>query len=623
MSKKISELTAADALAGPELSEVVQDGESRKVTQAQVRDYLETIAPTGPTGPTGVTGPVGLTGPTGVTGPIGVTGPVGVTGPIGVTGSTGPTGLTGATGADSTVAGPTGVTGLTGPTGPTGPTGLTGATGAGVTGVTGATGPTGVGLIGATGVTGAHVAASMIDYIFSTTTTDADPGDGVMRLNNATQASATSMFIDLLDVNGADLTALIGLLDGSSSVNKGIIRMYKTTDPTKWIQFGLTARVAPSGYRKLTVNGGIASVVNPFSDGDPVTLVFSRTGDAGTTGPTGAVGTTGPTGAPGGSTTQIQFNDAGAFAGDADLVFDKTTNHMTLGGTNTGLQLKGITNEPAAPSAGLLELYSKSIAGRMLWKMKGPSGLDTILQPALFGNNVIYFTPLSAALMTGGFGTTWTKGTSTGTLSTVTPASTSPAVVNQMKRLRHLNLVTTTNQAMGVTATAAGYPQFWRGNAAGLGGFFFFARFAIENWAANTCRIFVGLTPGTAEVVTSDTVVNNTCGLWHDTTDGADVLSFVSRNATTTTKTAITGATVAAGQGFDFYMFAKPNDSTIYYRLDDINAGTTLVDTSTTTTLPVNTVFLGPQVEMSNGTANITVNTVAIGINRIYVESDR
>ena len=246
----------------------------------------------------------------------------------------------------------------------------------------------------------------------------------------------------------------------------------------------------------------------------------------------------------------------------------------------------------------------------------------TQLQPALFGNNIILFTPYSTTTVTpNGFGTIWAKGNG-GTVSTLTPASTSPAIVNQQSRTRQANAVTTTNQSLGITSTASGSPQFWRGNSAGVGGWFFFARFNIGLTASTSERLFCGLTPGTAEVVTSDTVANNTCGLWHDTTDGSN-LYFVTRDASTTHKgTAIPGTTWAAGQGYDFYMFAKPNDSTIYYRLDDVNAGTTLIDSSETNNLPVNTVFLGPQVEMSNGASDITANTVAIDINRIYVESD-
>jgi hypothetical protein len=49
-----------------------------------------------------------------------------------------------------------------------------------------------------------------------------------------------------------------------------------------------------------------------------------------TTQTTASVGTV-----PGGSTTQVQFNDAGAFGGDAGLVFNKTTNALTTTGLLT------------------------------------------------------------------------------------------------------------------------------------------------------------------------------------------------------------------------------------------------------------------------------------------------
>ena len=37
-------------------------------------------------------------------------------------------------------------------------------------------------------------------------------------------------------------------------------------------------------------------------------------------------------GTPGGADTQVQFNDGGAFGGDAGLVYDKTTDKLTVGG---------------------------------------------------------------------------------------------------------------------------------------------------------------------------------------------------------------------------------------------------------------------------------------------------
>ncbi len=286
------------------------------------------------------------------------------------------------------------------------------------------------------------------------------------------------------------------------------------------------------------------------------------------------------------------------------------------------LEWAAITN-PAAPTSGL-RMFARNTSGRTLPKWIGPSGVDTWFQPALFGNNIMLFTPMSSTTVTGGFGTTWAKGSSAGTVSTITPASTTPAIVSQMKRTRHANAVTTTNQVMGIISTASGMPAFWRGTSAGLGGFFFFTRFVVELWAADSCRLFVGLTPGTAEVAVSDTFTNNTIGLWHDTTMGANVLYLATKDGTTlNTGSAISNVNLGAAQGFDFYMYAKPYDTEIHYRLDDINAGTTLIDSSVSTNLPADSTFLGPQVTISNGTANTTVTTVAIGVNRIYIEADR
>lgn len=299
------------------------------------------------------------------------------------------------------------------------------------------------------------------------------------------------------------------------------------------------------------------------------------------------------------------------------------SNIVTLNGYNSGYSDYAAIADPTTPGAGVLRVYAKLISGRAMPKWVPQSGVDCICQPSLFNNSIILYTPTSGTTVTGGFGTLWAKGSSAGTVNTPTPVSTSPAIINQIKRTRHVNAVTTTNQVMGITATASGQPQHWRGNSAGLGGFFFFCRFVIELWPANSCRIFVGMTPGTAEAAASDTFPVNSVGLWHDTTHGNNVLYFATKDASTLTLgTAIPSAVIAAGQGFDLYIYCPPNDSNIYYRVDDINAGTTLIDTSTSTTLPANTVFLGPQATVSNGTANITATTVGIGVARIYVESD-
>jgi hypothetical protein len=59
-----------------------------------------------------------------------------------------------------------------------------------------------------------------------------------------------------------------------------------------------------------------------------------------------------------GLNTQIQFNDNGVFGANVSFTFDKTNNDLVLGGTDTGI-IKTITNEPATPAVGNIQVYAK------------------------------------------------------------------------------------------------------------------------------------------------------------------------------------------------------------------------------------------------------------------------
>jgi len=290
---------------------------------------------------------------------------------------------------------------------------------------------------------------------------------------------------------------------------------------------------------------------------------------------------------------------------------------------HTGYSDYAAIANPALPAVDTMRVYARKTAGRMLLKWMPPSGLDTPVQPALFGNNVLLYMPNTGT--TGGIniGTPWAVGTTIGH-----PQPTA-GMYNQMKRTTSTNVITTANQILGVSSIVATAASFWRGNSVGLGGFFFFARFGIETLTAGSplaTRLFVGLHSGTTSILASDTIpAISAIGLWHDTTDGAGVINLLTKDGSTGVKNALTGSPVtpyATGQAYDFYMFCKPNDSVIYYRLDDLLTGNTLVDSSISTTLPNNGVFMGAVVGMSNGTANAVASTVAIGVNRVYVESD-
>jgi hypothetical protein len=79
-----------------------------------------------------------------------------------------------------------------------------------------------------------------------------------------------------------------------------------------------------------TFTPGVAGATGP--QGPPG--ADGATGPQGPKGDTGATGATGPAGAgiPAGASTTVQYNDAGAFAGDAGFVFDKSNKNLWVTG---------------------------------------------------------------------------------------------------------------------------------------------------------------------------------------------------------------------------------------------------------------------------------------------------
>lgn len=260
----------------------------------------------------------------------------------------------------------------------------------------------------------------------------------------------------------------------------------------------------------------------------------------------------------------------------------------------------------AVPDTSTLRWVSGTVASRMVPGFVSTDGVTRRFQERMSSSGWSAYFPNTSSTQGLNLGLGWTSG---GTVSHPTPAA---GMYNQHKRTRWANVVTTTNQVLGIK-TGSAEKRYWRGNAAGQGGFQFHARFAIGLWPAATVRLFVGLNDSTSGYVISDTLTGHGCGLWHATTDAASVLSFVVVNAGTPTLSAITlGSNLAAGQMYDFEMSADPNSSIIGYKLTDLLTGTVLVDSTVTgATLPGNSSMLGQELAMSNGTANTTVTTTA------------
>ena len=200
---------------------------------------------------------------------------------------------------------------------------------------------------GATGATGAKGNRQYPIWQYNSSTTMADPGSGIFRLNNA--SAPTAIAISKSDSTTADRTSYILSWDDSThSTVKGYLAL----------------RGSNNGLLLYAVTGAITnnttwfevpvSVVSTYTSGDDGTWAFdfSRNGDTGATGPTGPAGATGADGATGAT---------GATGAQGAQVYANGT--YSIANTLTPTNVFS-TTLPANPATG--EIYKITITGRYL-----------------------------------------------------------------------------------------------------------------------------------------------------------------------------------------------------------------------------------------------------------------
>jgi len=145
------------------------------------------------------------------------------------------------------------------------------------------------------GITNLSDNGNTLPFSFSTTITDSDPGSGVFRLDNATQNTATNIYIDDEDSNAVDVSAFIQTLSGGNNPSSilGLVTLRKEFAPEVFLQFKVTGVINAAGYTKLAVTNLSSSTANPFSNSDNVLIDISLSGDKGDAGDiTGPVSST-------------------------------------------------------------------------------------------------------------------------------------------------------------------------------------------------------------------------------------------------------------------------------------------------------------------------------------------
>jgi hypothetical protein len=116
-----------------------------------------------------------------------------------------------------------------------------------------------------------------ITFAWDTGTTDADPGTGEIRANNATLSSVTFLYVSETGFNGDALAAFLQSLDDSTSINKGVLILRDLANLANVAVFEVTAVTDGGTYDKIAVT--YRTHTGSFAAAAGIGLVFHRTGD--------------------------------------------------------------------------------------------------------------------------------------------------------------------------------------------------------------------------------------------------------------------------------------------------------------------------------------------------------
>lgn len=278
-----------------------------------------------------------------------------------------------------------------------------------------------------------------------------------------------------------------------------------------------------------------------------------------------------------------------------------------MGVTDTTFSEYGGIAAPAVSPAGSGRIYFDSTSNRFKLSQNGSPYVDA---SGAEGSKVGLFTALGngTTVTLVGFGNSATGTATARNVGTGTFAA-------QLRQIAYVSSAVAGNSA----GTRHNIAQFWRGNQARFGGFYYRARIVIDTVAAGM-RWFVGLLNGTAAIgnVNPSTQLNM-IGFGIDA--GQTTVRFFSNDgagAATATDLGADFPATTAGVVYDVILFCAPNGAVISWsceRLDSsfLSAGTVSVD------VPASATLLSPQIWINNGA---TAAAVAISVVQQYVETD-
>lgn len=380
---------------------------------------------------------------------------------------------------------------------------------------------------------------------------------------------------------------------GTGGSGEPLVAPADADDSTKMPVIGVSAMSIANNTNGICIKSGVLTDINTNSFNVNDTIYVSTT--------VGVFTATEPT-YPAYSQAVARVTAKSATVGAA-LILDRPMRYNP----EQGVHFTTLNPDPAAPAAGEMHLYARPLGGRMVPRFIGPSGLDSAVQPALFGNSVVMWLPGTGTTAAINFGVSWTI--------SATQAHPTIANTNVMTRVKRATYTTTTTagNAAGIRSAA----QVAIRNA----GFFFAARWGVLTYTS-TMQAWCGLGAASGNIAGDPSAANDSCGMSKDT--GETTWQAYTRDGTTTSKTS-TGRTTAAAadaEVFDVFMFCKPADTKITFRVVDIATGTVVLsDTEKSSNLPTVGTALYAHCECRN-VAGGASSGVGVFLGKMYIEAD-
>lgn len=281
------------------------------------------------------------------------------------------------------------------------------------------------------------------------------------------------------------------------------------------------------------------------------------------------------------------------------------------------------TAAPTSPVAGVLGMYARTVAAKILPASIGQYGGESLMQANLARHKVgMWMPPGSSTTVPGVFA--FVVPTLQGTATTRSPAATN--ILTRMIRQAYVSSTTAGNLA-GHYQGNASYTT-GSGTANNGSGFFYVCRFGTSDGATvSGARAFIGLSSNVSAATNVEpSTLTNSIGVGQLSTDATQWYLFYGGSAAQTAIALGTtlGAPTLTNTAFELALFAPSGQNgVVYYQVTNLGSGVTVTGTLSPATpgtqTPASTTFLAHRAWRCN---NATALAVGIDICSVYVETD-